>query len=189
MRIYSDTSTILAYFDENNVFHESARYLFSTVGLEFFTGNITLLELESVISRNLDQFNFKELIENEEKFGNLSPNKKVKLLTEYCLKKLAIKISSGLTIEKITINNQDLDIENTYNLVWKVNADLKLRTLDAIQICSAIKMRIYDKYEIQYFLTNDSTILKSKKEIFQKSKILPISCTDLKNILVSGENA
>ncbi len=189
MLIYSDTSAILAYFDEKNVFHESAIHLFATNGLEFFTGTITLMELESVISRNLDQFNFKNLIENEERFGMLSPNKKVKLLTEYCLKKLAIKISSGLTIEKMTFNNQDLDIENTYNLLWKINADLKLRTLDAIQICSAIKIRIFAKFEIQYFLTNDGTILRSKQEIFQKSRILPISCTDLNNILITGENA
>ncbi len=89
----------------------------------------------------------------------------------------------------MTFYNQDLDIENTYNLVWKVNADLKLRTLDAIQICSAIKIRIYDKFEIQYFLTNDATILKSKQDIFQKSRILPISCTDLNNILITGEKA
>ncbi len=46
-------------------------------------------------------------------------------------------------------------------------------------------MRIYDSIEIQYFLTNDQNILNQKTEIFQKSRILPISTESLREILES----
>ena len=110
---------------------------------------------------------------------------KIHYLVSYCFQSVSLTLTSSFTLENIDFNNQEIELENTYNLAWIINADLKLRTLDAIQICSAIKMRIYDSIEIQYFLTNDQNILNQKTEIFQKSRILPISTESLREILES----
>ena len=60
---------------------------------------------------------------------------------------------------------------------------MKLRTLDAIQIASAVEIKIYNKIDLEYFVTNDDIILAQKKELYQKSRILPISTDELVNIM------
>jgi hypothetical protein len=89
-------------------------------------------------------------------------------------------------LEKITFNNREINFENTFNLVWKMNLELKFRTLDALHVGAAIQMRIFDNIKIQYFLTNDQNILQHKEEIFQKSRILPINTPDLLKLFQSN---
>ena len=64
-----------------------------------------------------------------------------------------------------------------------LNREMKLRTLDAIQIASAVEIKIYNKIDLEYFVTNDAIILGHKQELYQKSRILPISTDALANLL------
>ena len=63
------------------------------------------------------------------------------------------------------------------------NREMKIRTLDAIQIASAVEIKIYNNINLDYFVTNDGIILDHKQELYQKSRILPISTDDLAKLL------
>ncbi|MHA1585326.1 MAG: hypothetical protein ACTSWL_08730 [Promethearchaeota archaeon] len=63
------------------------------------------------------------------------------------------------------------------------NREMKIRTLDAIQIASAVEIKIYNKIDLEYFVTNDAIILGRKQELYQKSHILPISTDELAKLL------
>jgi hypothetical protein len=183
MQIYLDTSAIGSYFDQFNIFYEKTIKLFHFPDLQFFSGMITVIELESIISRNLDLFlkNADEKV--QEILNKLKDSEKIPLIAQYCFKRLKIRLISPITIEKIDFNKSSYDILNTYNLTLKINRDLKLRTLDAIQIASAIEMRIYSNILIDYFVTNDLNILEKKQEIYQKARILPISIDEITKLL------
>lgn len=166
-----------------------AHTIFSHTSLEFYGATISIIELESTIARNWDhlQFNLEGTIRKA--LNQFSRSQQIQVITQWCMKKLQICLPSSISIEKLSFNDLELNIENTYNLVWKLNLELKLRTLDAIQLSSAVQLRIYDKIEIQYFLTNDKNILDHNAEIFQKSRILPISSTELLQLLPSPSSS
>lgn len=68
-------------------------------------------------------------------------------------------------------------------MALRLASTLRLRTLDLMQIASALKIKLYCNIELEYFCTNDQTILDRANEIHQKTKILPIHAQDLQRIL------
>jgi hypothetical protein len=183
MRLYLDTSAILSYFDKTSVFFENTVKLFHYPEMALFSGMITVLEMESVIGRNIGSFYLEIDPKSKEIYESLSNKEKIPIITQYFIKRLGISIESASSIEKCDINNKEYDIFNTFNLALKINRGMKLRTLDAIQIASAIEIKIYNKIDLEYFVTNDAIILGQKQELYQKSRILPISTDDLANLL------
>jgi len=184
MKIYIDTNVLTAFFDDSDRNHSNVQAIFQCKDLELYGGTISILEFQSIMARNFErfQFNFDELIER--KLNNISFGHKIQLLTEWCLKKTSIRIPSGIAIETMTFNQNEMNIENTYHFVWKINADLRLRTLDAIHIATAMQFRIFEGIDIQYFLTNDDNILEKKEQIYQRSRIFPISSNELLTLVM-----
>ena len=62
---------------------------------------------------------------------------------------------------------------------YKLGCDLQLWAMDTLQIASALKIRIFSKIDLQYFLTNDQLILDKRNQVHQKTRILPISSASL----------
>ena len=139
--------------------------------------------MESVIGRNIDSFNLETDPKSKKIYESLSNKEKIPIITHYFIKRLGISIESASTIEKCDINDKEYNIFNTFNLALRINREMKLRTLDAIQIASAIEMKIYNKINLEYFVTNDGIILDRKQELYQKSRILPISTDELVNLM------
>ena len=183
MRLYLDTSAILSYFDKSCIFFETAVKLFQYPEMELYTGMISVLEMESIIGRNLGSFSLEIDPKAKKIFKTLSTKEKIPIIAHYIIKRLGISIESASSIEKYEINNEEYDIFNTFNLALKINREIKLRTLDAIQIASAVEIKIYNKIDLEYFVTNDAIILGRKQELYQKSRILPISTDDLAKLL------
>lgn len=183
MKAYLDTSAVLSYFDRSSKFFENTQKLFHYHEMELFTGMITVLEVESVIGRNLESFSLEIEPESKKIYDLLRDKEKIPVIVHYFLKRLAISIESSSSIEKCDINGENYDIYNTFNLAFKLNREMKLRTLDAIQIASAVEIKIYNKIDLEYFITNDNIILDHKQEVYQKSRILPISTDSLANLL------
>ncbi len=183
MRLYLDTSAILSYYDKSSVFFENTVKLFHYPEMALFSGMITILEMESVIGRNIDSFYLEIDPKSNKIYKSLSNKEKIPIITHYFIKRLGISIESASSIEKCYINDKEYDIFNTFSLALRINRDMKLRTLDAIQIASAVEIKIYNKIDLEYFVTNDGIILDRKKELYQKSHILPISTDELVNLL------
>ncbi|MHA1293567.1 MAG: hypothetical protein ACTSQJ_12990 [Promethearchaeota archaeon] len=60
---------------------------------------------------------------------------------------------------------------------------LPLRTLDMLQIATAANIKHYSDFDIDFFLTNDSHVLKSSQFIGKHLNIIPVSSNDLKSLL------
>ena len=187
MRLYLDTSAIISFFDQNSEFHANAKKLFQHPRLELYSGIIAVLELESVISRNLGLFITNSDQEGKNLFKTLNDSEKIQIIAQYCFNRLGITLVAPVSIEKLDFNHTLYDITNTNHLSLQLNRELKFRTLDAIQIASAVELRIYSKISIEYFVTNDINILQNKQGLYQKARILPISTDELYEILESPE--
>ena len=183
MIIYLDTSVILSYFDESSKFFPTTRKLLEFPDLELITGLITVLELESVLNRSFRSLSFQFDKRADKIFNSLAENEKISAIVEYFLKHLGITIESTASIEKYEISGKKIDIYNTFQTALRINRDLGLRTLDAIQIASAVEIRILNKINIEFFVTNDKIILDCKQKIYKKSRIVPISTDDLAALL------
>ena len=183
MRLYLDTSAILSYYDKSSILFENTVKLFHYPEMALYSGMITVLEMESVIGRNIGSFHLEIDPKSKKIYESLSIKEKIPIITHYFIKRLGISIESASSIEKCDINDKDYDIFNTFNLALRINREMKLRTLDAIQIASAVEIKIYNKIDLEYFVTNDDIILAQKKELYQKSRILPISTDELVNIM------
>ncbi|MHA1520724.1 MAG: type II toxin-antitoxin system VapC family toxin [Promethearchaeota archaeon] len=183
MRLYLDTSAILSYYDKSSIFFENAVKLFHYPEMELFTSMITVLEMESVIGRNIGSFYLEIDPRSKKLYESLSNKEKIPIITQYFIKRLGISIESASSIEKCEINDKEYDIFNTFNLALRMNREMNLRTLDALQIASAVEIKIYNNIDIEYFVTNDSIILKRKQKLYQRSRILPISTDDLAKLL------
>ena len=58
MDIYVDTSVLAAFMDNNDPNHISSDAILNNRFIKFYTGTITLLELESFIARNIEKIEF-----------------------------------------------------------------------------------------------------------------------------------
>ncbi len=100
---------------------------------------------------------------------------------------MKIKLISQTTLETLSFNQQEYSMEDTLVYAYNIGSEFHLRTMDTLQIASAIKIRIYSGIDLQYFLTNDQNIVDKSNQIHQKARILPISSTSLLNDLSINE--
>ena len=183
MKLYLDTSAVLSYYDKASVFHENSVKLFNCGELELFSGFITLLEMESVIGRNINKFKMDWNKESTILFKSLAEKEKVGVLVDYCVKRLDLHIITSKRTGKHKTNGEELEANNTFILALRLNREMNLRTLDAIQVASAVETRIYKDINLEYFVTNDKMILDNNQKLYQKSRILAISTDELVNLL------
>ena len=183
MIIYLDTNVILSYFDIRDHFHLQNRTLLKQVDITFVTGFITIIEYESVISRlwRVNQIQFDEEI--LEMINNLPEHVQVRSITETCLNLLNLTILPVSGLEKIKLTNEEYLVENSFSIAYELGTHLSLRTLDTIQIASALKIKHYTNFNVEYFLTNDKNILNNAKDIRKTTQIIPLSSKELSSIL------
>ncbi len=179
MFLYVDTNILIAYYNANDPAYNVARALFAVPSIDFTTGIITLLEFGSVLGRlrKSNQIIFDPAVENT--LQALSPANQIRAVVKYCFNALPIRIVPVSALETLVFNRHNYKIENTVLISHKICPELLLRTLDTLQIASAVKIKHYEGIDIQYFLTNDRNILSKRNEIYSLTKILPISSVDL----------
>ena len=83
MKAYLDTSAILSYFDRSSKFFENTQKLFHFPEMELFSGMITVLEMESVIGRNLASFSLEIDSESKKLYNSLIGKEKVPVIAHY----------------------------------------------------------------------------------------------------------
>ena len=116
MKLYLDTSAILSYYDQSSIFFENAAKLFHYPEMALFSGMITVLEMESVIGRNIGSFYLEIDPKSKKIYESLSNKEKIPLITHYFIKRLGISIESASSIEKCDITDKEYDIFLTWNL-------------------------------------------------------------------------
>ncbi|MEX0568665.1 MAG: type II toxin-antitoxin system VapC family toxin [Candidatus Njordarchaeota archaeon] len=157
MRIYVDTGPVLAYVIENDPNHYRARKILDSArSEEFVISEISVLEMLSVLSRNLNYINidykFPEIISVEDK---------VKIIVAYCVKKLNLKILyTRWKTRKLFVSGVGFNVSDIVYQASKLATKLGLRTLDLLHIVLAWRLNA------DMFLTLDNDII-GKSEIIR----------------------
>jgi hypothetical protein len=183
MILYLDTNIILSNYDTKDPFQNQNKKILEQEGLTFITSFITVIEFESIIGRlwknNQIQFN----LDIEKRIQSFPIPIQIIILTETCFDRLPIMILPVSALELFQFKGENHTIENTISLAYRLGPQIQLRTLDTLQIASAVKIKHYTPYNMEYFLTNDKNILNNKSDIRIRTNIIPISSDDLITIL------
>lgn len=183
MIIYIDTNIILSYYDNKDPFQNQNKTIFEQQDLTFITSFITVIEFESIIGRLWRNNQIQLNLNIEQKIQSFPIPIQIIILTETCFNRLSIIILPVSSLEIFQFKDIMYPIENTFSLAYRIGPQIQLRTLDTLQISSAVKIKQYTNYDVEYFLTNDKNILNNKPIIRTKTKIIPISSDDLIQIL------
>jgi len=157
---YLDTSVIIAYCIERDPQHNKAVKIIEKLKetSKFYASTLTLVELYSWLSRNIQKYKLPPGIEEI-----LDYESKLRLTIPYCLQILSTAIFSDET--KLTsIGN--LKLFYKFSEAINLAAKLKLKTLDLLHITYASQLA--EEGYVNFFVTFDSDIL-DKKETIQES--------------------
>ena len=161
MRIYVDTGVLLANIIANDPNHVKAQSLLRKfTNSEFIVSEISIIEMLSVLSRNLD------LIEIEGINLKVSSTSIVKAIVLLALKKINAKVQTRK--EKLIsykLGKYNMQISLTYIGAIELSRKIKLRTLDLLHIAFAKQLNA------EIFLTLDKEILKKANVITEETQI------------------
>ena len=169
--LYLDTSIIIAFLKKADIYYNISEKIMNTPTLERVGSAITILEIFSVISRQFEDIEFDEV--KTPNWDSLNESAKKALVSSYFLFKLPIKFYFCLGNEKYNIKNQDYVINIDFTKAFRISPFFALRSLDGLQIASALNLRDIKNIHIDYFVTTDKIILDQGKDI-QKSTNLTI---------------
>ena len=183
MILYIDTNILLSQYDSSDTFNQINKKLLMQTDIIFVTGIITLLEFKSVIGR---MWREKKVHVNEKMMNilkELSEFQQIEALIKYCFKTFNVKLIPTSGIAKLDFNNEIYEIDKNYFISLRLTPKIALRTLDILQIASAINIKFFSDYNVEFFITNDEKILKYSSDIRSLTQIIPISSEKLANLL------
>lgn len=155
MKVYVDTGVLLANIITNDPNHETASILLSRFsGEELIISELNIIEMYSVLSRNID------LIEVEGLARDISQDELVVALVALAIEKANVKlVPLRLASRKYLLGNKSIVLTNVGALAIEKAMKLKLKTLDLLHIAIA------ELLEADIFLTLDRGIIKRSQEI------------------------
>ncbi|MHA1279595.1 MAG: type II toxin-antitoxin system VapC family toxin [Candidatus Helarchaeota archaeon] len=161
--IYLDTSIIISFLKSDDTFHLTAKKIINAKTFKRIGSPITVLEITSVISRQFNNLKFDST--NIKEWNKLNEQEKKSLIILYYLEKLPIDFYACLGNEKIQLKRRDFRIQIDFSRAYRIAPLFPLRTLDNLQIASALNIRDVRNIRIDYFITTDKVILDVSKEI------------------------
>ncbi|MHA1300711.1 MAG: PIN domain-containing protein [Candidatus Helarchaeota archaeon] len=161
--LYLDTNIIISYLKKDDIFYNFSNKIMKEGNFERFGSAITLLEIASVISRQINNIEFdKEKIKN---WKELNISEKRLFLFSYFITKIPIKFYFNSNIETYYIKNQNLNININFSKALRISPFFSLRALDNLQISAALNIRDLTNIRLDYFVTTDKLILDNAKKI------------------------
>jgi predicted nucleic acid-binding protein len=179
MKIYLDTNVLLSAINENDENHIYAKKCLDLSHTEFYTAPITLLEFSTNLGILWRNGGIEISPEFKQTLKNVEMAQQIRILNDFFWQSFKLQLVSNSSIEKFHFQSNDYLLEDTLSLAYQLFSSLPLRTLDLIQIASALKIKLYSKVLFDYFLTDDQTILKWAGNVYQKTRIFPIGCKKL----------
>jgi len=183
--LYLDTNIIISFIKKGDIFNQVAEQIINYTDFRKISSVITILELASVISR---QFNdFKMDVEKVKDWQNLNLYEKKAVILYYLLNKVPVQYYACKGYNNLTIFPGDFELEisiDFYKAIYIAPLS-NLRTLDNLQIASAVNIRDILGIKIDYFITTDSLILENAKSIREYTHLTiihPQKLVELENI-------
>ncbi|NVM05180.1 MAG: hypothetical protein HWN67_22870 [Candidatus Helarchaeota archaeon] len=161
--LYLDTNVIISYLRKNDIFNDLSNKIMNYNNFERIGSTLTILEISSVISKQFDNIEINEAkIKN---WDNLSIVEKKLLVIYYFTTKIPVKFYFTSNNEKFYIKDQDLSINVDFSKAIRIAPFFNLRTIDNLQLSSALNIRDIKNIHLDYFVTTDEVILDNAKEI------------------------
>jgi|YelNatPaOPRAMG01_1025707.scaffolds.fasta_scaffold54672_3 predicted nucleic acid-binding protein len=161
---YLDTDVILAYCIDGDPQHSKAVNILEKLRQNtnrFYVSPLTLVELYSVLSRNIQSYKLPPGIEEL-----TNHRSKLRTTITYFLQLLSINIPSD---EAKLTDLDGLKLFHKFLEAIDLATKLKLKTLDLLHIAYASQLA--KKKLIQFFITFDSKILENKEAILKNTGI------------------
>ncbi|MHA1734703.1 MAG: type II toxin-antitoxin system VapC family toxin [Promethearchaeota archaeon] len=185
--IYLDTNIILDVYDSQRPNHELIRRILKQKDLNFVTGVITILEFESVVGRAWTNSQFSlEGLGGDLPLADLQElplPQQVKAITDFCFARLPVAVMSLPVTERLVFGQTTFQVDSVFRLMYDLNPKTFLRTLDNLQLATALSIRQYSDTAIEFFLTGDEMIIHHGREIKNATGIIPVSPGELASML------
>lgn len=188
MLIYLDTNILLSLFDKTARFRNENQLILKQSDLTFISSFITIVEFRSIISILFHENQLKFDHEPVPNWAALNETDKIRLLVETYLDQINFIVYNNCIPEPESFKQIECKVDNNLRLAYQLAPKLHLHTLDLIHIASAMNIKLHQKLNIDYFLTNDLQILDNAKNIRQLTRLVPISSIYLCQILKIEEN-
>lgn len=183
MSIFLDTNILISFINTTDLFHTECKEILSKNHLNFIVGLLNLIEYRCVMNRMITEKNLKFDLALQKILNPLTAAQQIENLTEYIIAKIPLKIVTASTIENLQILEETYSTENGLILAYKLAKEIPVKTLDLMQICSALKIKFLSQVKIDLFLTNDKMMLDKKEIILKKTKIQLKSSQELRESL------
>ena len=156
---YLDTNIIISLLKPTDPFYTSSKIILQSPFVKNIISTLTLVEIKSVISRQLG-----ELLENlsdkiKDLIKNLSDEETVELIYHYLLESITFEIHENLAIQESSISVYKGKIFSVYSLALQLSNITKLRTLDNLQLAHSLQIHQESNEKIDYFVTGDLNFL------------------------------
>jgi len=167
--VYLDTNIIISFLKKEDIFNEVSRKIMNSIILERVGSVITILEITSIISKQFEQIEFD--ITKTPHWDTLTlPAKKV-LVTSYFLTITPIKFYFNLGNENYSVKDQIHKIHVDFTKSIQLSSFFLLKTINNLQIASALNLRDIQNIPIDYFVTTDNDILDQAKAIQEQTNL------------------
>lgn len=177
---YLDTNILVSFIKPNDPNYNSSSIILAQPFVKNFISTLTLVEVKSVISRQLI-----ELVGNLpsniiKAIDGLSDEEKIEILYKYLLESITIEIHENVAIQEDTYSFYKGKIFSVYSLALQLANTTKLRVLDNLQLAHALLIHQQSLDKIDYFVTGDANFIK---QISSAKKYLPFSIISPENLL------
>lgn len=175
--IYLDTAIIISYIKKDDIFYPLSKKIMDSNIINRIGSTITVIEISSVISRQFNNLEFSETkISN---WNELNLVEKKSLIISYFLNILPIKFYYCSGSEKFKIQEKWIEFHLSFSKVYRIAPFFSLKTLDNLQIASALNIKEIRNVDIDYFVTTDETILNQAKKIQEMTDLTILHPKDL----------
>ncbi|MHA1378663.1 MAG: PIN domain-containing protein [Candidatus Helarchaeota archaeon] len=176
--LYLDTNIIISFIKDDDIFNDFSTKIMAHKNFERIGSAITILEIVSVISKQFE--NIEISVAKIADWDKLSESEKKLLVTSYIISTIPMKFYFSTNNERFNIKNDYLDVNVDYSKAIKIAPFFNLRTLDNLQIASALNIRDIKNIRVDYFVTTDQIILDNSKKI---QKLLGITIINSEKLI------
>lgn len=155
--IYVDTSIIIAKYKKQDEYYKYANQILNPDKNKKCISHITLVELSSVLSRNIDNIHLSEI----EELDALSDKEKILFMIKYIIADCGFKIYNFTGLNEISSIIPKDQISMDYQQAINISMKSKLRTLDNLHFATVKNIVTFKGINIEYFLTGDHEILEN----------------------------
>lgn len=163
MTVYIDTNVIVAKYHPRDPYYASSRSFLDS-STDKVASPLSIVELMAVTSRQA-----KELYAPDEILRE-PPRRRIRAVVEFLLRDSNITIVPVAAQARVKVAKSILTLPLEYVSSLRLASSLGLRTLDLMHLAYAYNIR-GSGYELDSFVTTDTTILKKSVEIEKLLKI------------------